>query len=106
MIDGLGAGYLCHDLDVRTWHSAARVDGIARNASHIAICYIGNDRPSTGQMYGLAQAILWCERQLDRVLDIEGHQDADLTQCPGTTWPTWRHELLAALSDIEGTVVP
>jgi hypothetical protein len=92
------AGYvvLCHDLSTRVWHSGAVVNGVARNTSHIGICYIGNREPSLAQLAGIRGALRWCEQQLGRPLEhIEGHRDAPYaTACPGPTWPFWRDEIL------------
>lgn len=91
MVDGAGTIYQCWDLAVRCWHNGAVVNGIARNASHIGICFIGDDEPTEGQLAGLLGAVAWTEGQLRRRLDIEGHQDHYATSCPGPLWPWWRH---------------
>lgn len=90
-----GTIYLCHDLETRVWHSGAVVDGVSRNRSHIGICYAGNVEPNAAQLDGLHEAIVWCETELGRSLDIEGHRDAPYaTNCPGPTWPAWRLAML------------
>lgn len=85
---------LCWDLETRVWHSAAVVGGIARNASHVGICYAGSYEPSVAQREGIRRAITWCEQQLGRTLTVEGHRDVYPTACPGPTWPNWRSEVL------------
>lgn len=97
VVDKAGVVYLCHDLSVRVWHSGASVAGVARNASHVAICYIGNQAPSAPQITGIGRAIAWCEKTIGRSLTIEGHRDpAGGTTCPGPTWPAWRAAVLEA----------
>jgi hypothetical protein len=94
LVTGDGAVNLCHDLDRRTWHSAARPNGLSRNLTHIGICYTGSVEPNGPQIAGLAEAIDWCERQLNRQLTIEGHRDPPLDiACPGPRWPEWRQPL-------------
>lgn len=89
-----GTVNLCHDLTTRVWHSGAVVDGVARNASHIGICYAGDVEPNAQQLRGLASGIAWCERQLGRQLTVEGHKDAPYaTACPGPMWPQWRGQI-------------
>jgi N-acetyl-anhydromuramyl-L-alanine amidase AmpD len=97
IIDHAGAAYLCHDLDVRCWHNGAVVGGVARNRSHVGICWIGNDSPTAEQIRGMGEAIAWCEAQLGRALEVEGHSDSDSTQCPGPTWPSWRDAVMAVV---------
>ena len=92
-----GRTVLAWDLETRVWHSAARVDGVARNRSHIGICYAGNRAPSDPQIKGIANAINWCERQLGHHLSIEGHKDVYATTCPGPLWPTWKAALEVAV---------
>lgn len=93
------AGYvcLCHDLSTRTWHSGAVVNGVARNTSHVGICYIGAHEPSPAQLAGIRAALRWCEQQLGRPFEsIEGHRDAPYaTACPGPTWPSWRNQIMS-----------
>lgn len=93
MVCGEGKVYWCHDLDVRAWHHGGVVDGVARNASHIGVCYIGAYEPNEAQFEGLRRAIKWCEAQLGRRLEVEGHRDTFSTRCPGATWAEWRGEL-------------
>jgi hypothetical protein len=91
-----GSINLCHDLNIRCWHSGAVVNGVARNASHIGICWCGNTSPTPEQIQGLAGAIAWCEAQLGRRLEIEGHKDAFATSCPGEGWPSWKDSVISA----------
>jgi hypothetical protein len=92
LIDGTGTANLCHDLEVRSWHSAAVVSGLGRNLTHIGICYTGDQQPNEAQIRGIAEAIRWCQDQLGgRQLAIEGHRDPPYaTQCPGPAWNAWR----------------
>lgn len=92
-VDAAGTVYRCHDLDTRVWHSGAVVNGVARNASHIGICYAGNWEPSVNQRAGLRTAIALCEDELARPLTIEGHKDVYATSCPGATWPLWLDDI-------------
>lgn len=93
-----GTAYICHDLAVRTWHSGAVVDGIARNASHVGVAYIGDYQPNAAQLSGLAAAIGWVQAQLGRALTVEGHQSSYPTECPGKDWPIWKQQLLELIS--------
>ena len=93
LVDAWGTTYQCHDLDVRCWHSGAVVDGVARNASHIGICWIGSDGPTALQVEGIADAFAWCETQLGKRLTLEGHRDSYSTACPGANWATWRRDV-------------
>jgi hypothetical protein len=95
-----GDANLCHDLDRRTWHSGAVVNGLGRNLTHVGICYTGNVEPNAAQVDGFADAIDWCELQLmGHQLSIEGHKDPPYsTDCPGPRWPTWRPRVEAALA--------
>ena len=94
-VDGYGDVYLAHDLTTRVWHNAAVVNGQGRNYTHIGIVYTGDTEPNAQQLVGLREAIAWCERQLGRGLDVEGHRDAGLsTGCPGPAWPSWRDAVL------------
>jgi hypothetical protein len=103
LVTGDGVPNLCHDLDRRVWHSAAVVGGVARNLSHVGICYTGDQAPNDAQIRGLATAIRWCEEQLGRPLAIEGHRDPPYaTPCPGPQWPTWRSKVEAELSRQRG----
>ena len=95
LVTGDGTPNLCHDLDRRTWHSSATVHGLPRNLTNIGICYTGNNQPNDAQVRGIAEAIGWCQSQLGRELEIEGHGDAMATDCPGPVWPDWRHDVLA-----------
>ena len=98
MVTQDGTVHLCHDLDVRVWHSAALVNGRKRNETHVGICYTGNREPNPEQIRGLAEAIRWCQDQLGRRLTIEGHRDAPYaTDCPGPGWPGWHAALDQAL---------
>ena len=94
VVDSAGNVYLCNDLWLRTWQNGAYVGGIARNVSHVGICYIGNYAPNLAQVKGMARAHVWCERQLGRELSLEGHKDAYPTVCPGPVWPAWRAEVI------------
>lgn len=107
LVTGDGIPNLCHDLDRRTWHSAAIVDGLSRNLTRIGICFTGVSEPNAAQIAGLAEAIDWCERQLGRQLPIEGHRDAPYaTKCPGSNWPSWRARLEEQLAEWRGTAPP
>ena len=99
LIDATGAANLCYDLDVRTWHSAAVVNGLGRNLTNIGICYTGDQQPTDVQIHGLALAIRWCQGQLGgRQLAIEGHRDPPYpTQCPGPAWNEWLGAVQAEL---------
>lgn len=97
-----GAVNLCHDLDKRTWHSGAVVEGKARNLTHVGICYTGKAAPNAAQVIGIAAAIDWCEKQLGRRLSIEGHGDAMPTPCPGPEWPGWRPRVEGELARLRG----
>jgi len=92
-----GTVHLCHDLETRCWHNEARPGGVARNATHVGICFTGAGWPTVDQILGLARAIVWTERSLGRRLEIEGHQDSSDTRCPGDDWPAWREHLATAL---------
>lgn len=105
VVGGSGVVYLCHDLETRSWHSGARVDGVARNQSHVGAAWIGDYEPSTAQLLGLAVATVYSERRLGRELPAEGHQDAypngaEATPCPGPTWPAWRPAVAAMVQVI------
>lgn len=94
VIDGFGDLYRCHDLSTRCWHSGAVVDGVARNASHVGIAFIGDGSPSQVQVWGLGVAIDLIEAEIGRDLALEGHRDAPYaTLCPGPGWPDWREGL-------------
>lgn len=99
-----GGAVKAWDLDKRVWHSAAYVNGIARNASNVGIVWIGNDTPTPTQIRGIAEAIYDVETQLGRQFDaghIEGHRDAPYaTSCPGPSWPNWKPNVLAELERI------
>jgi hypothetical protein len=41
IVEGDGTPILAWDLGVRVWHSAALVNGVYRNASHVGFCYTG-----------------------------------------------------------------
>ena len=72
------------------------VNGVSRNASHVGICYAGNDQPNVRQMIGLQECIAAVEGVLGRTMEIEGHRDAPYkTQCPGDAWPAWKAGLIA-----------
>jgi hypothetical protein len=102
-----GAANLCWDLDVRTWHSAARVNGLSRNLTNAGICYTGNQSPNPAQVQGLARAIAWVCSRLGRTLAIEGHRDAPYaTQCPGPEWPVWRTAVMQAVAALTGGEAP
>jgi hypothetical protein len=93
-VEGSGRVVLAWDLSIRVWHSAAVINGKARNADHIGICFAGNVAPNAAQMAGLRNAWHWCERQLGRSLSVEGHNWAPYpTSCPGPTSHTWIPEL-------------
>lgn len=94
VVDGFGDIYRCHDLTTRTWHNGAVVDGIARNASHVGIAYIGDGGPTLSQLRGLAQAHLLCERELGFDLLPEAHKDQYATACPWN-WPSWANDFRA-----------
>lgn len=95
-----GVVYLCHDLWARTWQSGAVVDGVARNRSHVGICYIGDYQPYPAQLRGLAIATVFCEQQLGCQLPTEGHGDVYATPCPGPTWPDWRPAVEAHIAQL------
>jgi hypothetical protein len=101
LVTGDGTPNLCHDLDRRTWHSSAVVNGLARNLTNIGICYTGNSQPNEAQRAGIAEAIGWCEAQLDRRLAVEGHGDAMATDCPGPFWSQWRSEVLGQVHPVD-----
>lgn len=92
-VEGTGRVVLAWDLNIRVWHSAAVIDGKARNATSIGICYAGNFAPNAAQMIGLRNAWQWCEAQLGRGLTVEGHGWVYPTACPGATSHTWIPEL-------------
>ena len=94
-VEESGRVVLAWDLKVRVWHSAAVVAGIARNLSHIGICYAGNVKPNAAQKRGMANALSWCERQLGRELTVEGHGWVYATACPGGTSHDWVPEVRA-----------
>ena len=97
LVTGDGVANLCWDLDVRTWHSAAKINNISRNLSHVGICYTGNVEPNKDQIKGLGEAISWVQGQLGRVLPVEGHRDPPYnTDCPGPAWPAWKNSVMAA----------
>lgn len=86
------------DLDVRTWHSAATIGGVARNKSHASVVWIGDNTPTPLQITGMAEACVDIEKILGRHLPIEGHRDAPYpTSCPGPTWPLWKPKLEAEI---------
>ncbi len=90
-VEESGAVYYANDIGLRTWHNA----GANHNATHISVCYAGDDQPTRAQIEGIGRAIAWCQRQLGRELSISGHKDAPYdTRCPGDPWPGWRQELL------------
>lgn len=95
-----GTIHLCLDLWLRSWHSGAVVAGVARNRSHVGVCWIGNYMPSYAQCRGMGRALAWLEWQLGRRLEVEGHKDSMATQCPGPTWPGWLPDVLAARDHI------
>ena len=99
-----GSVCVCHDLGTRVWHSGAVIGGVARNASHVGICYIGNVEPNEAQLAGIRAALRFCEAQLRRPLDsIEGHRDAPYaTACPGPAWPAWASAILSYRADADG----
>lgn len=103
VIDGAGAVYLAWDLDRRVWHSGAVVDGVSRNVTHVGMVYLGDREPNGLQLWGMARAIDWLERDLGRPLTIEGHKDSIPTSCPGLAWPTWKPVLVGLLQDLAET---
>lgn len=98
MVDYRGVVSLCHSLETRVWHSGAVVGGVARNASHVGVCWIGDTEPNAAQIRGLGEAISYVQHTLGRKLAVEGHRDAPYpTTCPGPTWPSWRSLVLAGV---------
>jgi hypothetical protein len=99
LIDGTGTANQCYDLEVRSWHSAAVVNGLGRNLTHVGICYTGDQQPTDAQIGGIVEAIRWCQDRLGgRQLTIEGHRDPPYpTQCPGPAWNQWRGAVEGAL---------
>lgn len=97
-VEGSGRVIQAWSLGTRVWHSAAVINGEGRNYTHIGICYAGNIEPNQPQKVGLALALAWCERQLGRELDVEGHGWVYSTACPGASSRRWIPEvrLLAA----------
>ena len=90
VVPSSGVPALCHSLDVRCWHSGARIGGVSRNVSHVGICWIGNDVPTAAQIEGLRRAVRWCSDQLGRELAVEGHREAPYaTACPGIRFKEW-----------------
>lgn len=99
IVDGAGTVFWLHDLNVRVWHSGAKVNGVSRNVSHVGICFIGATAPTPDQILGLARACVWADRQLGRALSLEGHKDPPYaTTCPGADWPKWRAALEQAIA--------
>lgn len=96
VIPATGYVALCHNLDVRCWHSGAIVEGVSRNLTHVGICYVGNQEPNLAQLAGIRAALRWVEENPGHPLEsIEGHRDAPYpTACPGPAWPRWRPEIL------------
>lgn len=94
-VEASGRVVLAWGLQVRVWHSAAVINGKARNATHIGICYAGNSEPNQVQKVGLANAMRWCEQQLRRRLEAEGHGWVYSTSCPGPTSRAWVPEVVA-----------
>jgi hypothetical protein len=94
-----GSVYYANDLGLRTWHNA----GAGHNNTHIGICYAGNVEPSAAQIFGLARAIAWCQRQLRRDLPVTGHKDAPYdTHCPGDAWPVWKPSVTDVVARLQG----
>jgi hypothetical protein len=89
LIDGNAQINICHDLNTRTWHSAAVVAGKGRNYTHVGICYTGDYQPTNDQIISLREAVKWVREQLGRYLPIEMHRSVYPTQCPGSTAEIW-----------------
>lgn len=102
VVTGDGVPHLCHDLETRTWHSAASPNGVSRNLTHVGICYTGSWEPNRDQIRGLAEAIHWVKTTLGRrTIEYEGHKDAPYpTACPGPAWPSWSRDLELAIADL------
>lgn len=92
-VEGTGRVIRAWDLATRVWHSAAVIGGLGRNYTSIGICYSGNVEPNPAQKQGLADALRWCEQQLGRRLQVEGHGWVYSTACPGSTSHTWVAEV-------------
>jgi hypothetical protein len=101
-----GVANVCNPLTKRVWHSAAVVNGVARNASHGAICFTGDGRPNANQILGIAAGLDHMEKIAGRQLLVEGHRDAMRTSCPGTDWPGWWPEVERALAKRRPGVPP
>jgi hypothetical protein len=86
-----GTLYLCHNLDIRTWHNG----GYLRNEKAWAICYAGNVQPNNRQMISIRNGILLGQELLKRTVAVYGHRDNYATTCPGESWRTWRPLILA-----------
>jgi hypothetical protein len=100
-------------LETRVWHSAAHVNGIPRNASHIGVVFIGDGVPTPQQIRGIAEAILDSEKKLNAQGNavratsktVEGHKDAPYpTSCPGSAWPTWKPALMGAIETLRNAM--
>jgi hypothetical protein len=96
VVDASGTIYLCNDLDTRTWHNAAVVEGLKRNRTHIGLAYISNREPSPEVIDALVRAVFYCEQSLGRNLYVEGHKDHYRTECPWH-WEEWRNKIYARL---------
>lgn len=94
VVDGNGQVNLCHDLDTRSWHSAAIVNGVSWNTTRVSVCYTGNTEPNDMQIHGINTAIKWVREQLGKNLPVDGHRDVYATLCPGNTWNIWKDKLI------------
>lgn len=92
-VEGSGRVIQAWSLPTRVWHSAAVINGQGRNYTHVGICYAGNTEPNQPQKVGLALALSWCERQLGRELQVEGHGWVYSTACPGASSRRWIPEV-------------
>lgn len=95
-VEGSGRAVRAWDLNTRVWHSAASVNGKARNYSSVGVCYAGDHEPNEAQLAALGRIHRWLEHQLGRPLLAEGHGWVYSTSCPGPTSKVWVPKILAA----------
>lgn len=99
-VEADGAVSQCHDLEVVTWHVGANSpttrDGVGIfNWQAIGVAFAG-ENPTPAQIVALRVVGDEIDARLGRRLLRLGHSDIcgpGSTECPGATWPEWRHDI-------------
>lgn len=114
-LDYLGAVYHLHH-DINQWggigyHAVVFPSGrayitggvedirahvLGKNFNTYGICLVGDftdSPPGRAQLESTHQLVNEVSYGLGRALYVVGHRDLMATQCPGNTWPEWKHEV-------------